>query len=91
MSQQSLQWSAAEARHPLQPASLPARLVAAVLLQVSRRLARAARSLALSSPRARPPRQGDPVVEFYAEAGAPEGALYVDGQRVGTLQGVSRL
>ncbi|MBQ1764097.1 MAG: hypothetical protein IIZ92_14490 [Aquincola sp.] len=75
----------------MQPASLPARLVAAVLLQVSRRLARAARSLALSSPRPRAPRQGDPVVEFYAEAGAPEGALYVDGQRVGTLHGVSRL
>lgn len=90
MSQQSLQWSAPEARHALQPASLPARLVAAVMLQASRRLARAARSLALSSPR-RPPRQDDPVVEFYAEAGAPEGALYVDGQRVGTLQGVSRL
>ncbi len=33
----------------------------------------------------------DPVLEFYADAGAPEGALYVDGQLVGHLTGVSRL
>ena len=32
-----------------------------------------------------------PALEFYAEAGAPEGALYVDGQRVGSLPGVTRL
>jgi hypothetical protein len=34
---------------------------------------------------------GEPVLEFYAQAGAPEGALYVDGQLVGRLDGVSRL
>lgn len=33
----------------------------------------------------------DPRLEFYAEAGAPEGALYLDGQLVGWLQGVTRL
>ena len=33
----------------------------------------------------------DPVLEFYAQAGAPEGALYVDGELVGRLSGVSRL
>jgi hypothetical protein len=33
----------------------------------------------------------DPVLEFYAEAGAPEGALYVDGRLVGHLPGVTRL
>jgi hypothetical protein len=33
----------------------------------------------------------DPRVEFHAEAGAPEGALYVDGRLVGWLPGVSRL
>jgi hypothetical protein len=33
----------------------------------------------------------DPVLEFYADAGAPEGALYVDGQLVGHVAGVSRL
>jgi hypothetical protein len=30
-------------------------------------------------------------MEFYAEAGAPEGALYIDGELVGMLPGVSRL
>jgi hypothetical protein len=30
-------------------------------------------------------------VEFHAEAGAPEGALYVDGELVGRLPGVTRL
>jgi hypothetical protein len=33
----------------------------------------------------------EPTLEFYAEAGAPEGALYVDGELVGTLAGVNRL
>lgn len=32
-----------------------------------------------------------PEIEFYAEAGAPEGALYVDGQLLGRLKGVTRL
>ncbi len=36
-------------------------------------------------------RHGRPEIEFYAEAGAPEGALYVDGQRVGSLPGITRL
>ena len=35
--------------------------------------------------------QQQPVFEFHAEAGAPEGALFVDGQRVGVLEGVRRL
>lgn len=35
--------------------------------------------------------RGDPVLEFYAQAGAPEGALYVDGELVGHLRGVDRL
>ncbi len=33
----------------------------------------------------------EPHVEFYAEAGAPEGALYVNGHLVGRLPGVNRL
>jgi hypothetical protein len=37
------------------------------------------------------PPAGEPVLEFYAEAGAPEGALYLDGQLVGYVHGVSRL
>jgi hypothetical protein len=37
------------------------------------------------------PRLADPVLEFYGDASAPEGALYVDGRRVGVLPGVMRL
>ncbi len=33
----------------------------------------------------------EPLLEFHAEAGAPEGALYVNGQLVGHLPGVTRL
>ena len=32
-----------------------------------------------------------PELEFYAESGAPEGALYVDGELVGYLPGITRL
>lgn len=33
----------------------------------------------------------DPVIEFHGEAGAPEGALYVNGRLVGLVLGVNRL
>lgn len=33
----------------------------------------------------------DPVLEYHADAGAPEGALYVNGQLVGHVLGVQRL
>ncbi|WP_156421828.1 hypothetical protein [Paucibacter sp. KCTC 42545] len=36
-------------------------------------------------------RRGKPELEFYSEAAAPEGALYVDGHLLGTLPGVTRL
>ncbi len=36
-------------------------------------------------------RAGDLKIEFHAESGAPEGALYVDGKLVGWLEGVRRL
>lgn len=65
-----------------------ARLLAAMLLHgVSMLLGQLAMRLL---PAARAP-AGEPVLEFYAQAGAPEGALYVDGKLVGHLHGVSRL
>lgn len=64
------------------------RLAAAVLRRASAMLARLALSVAGAGAQA-PARV--PVLEFYAEAGAPEGALYVDGVLVGMLAGVSRL
>lgn len=68
----------------------PARSVAAAALRsASAALARLARrvagpEVALSKPQ-------PAVLEFYADAGAPEGALYLDGQLVGWIHGVKRL
>lgn len=63
------------------------RILARALRLAGRALAGWSRRLA---PPERPP-EGDPVLEFYAEAGAPEGALYVDGRLVAVLPGVTRL
>ena len=79
--------------HPALPAAEPSALrrAAAVALQ------RASRSLGSLAARvtqapARPVASAAaPVLEFYAEAGAPEGALYVDGRLVAHLAGIKRL
>jgi len=64
---------------------------AAMLLRwASASLARAAQQLA-SAEHADPAVSRVPVLEFHAEAGALEGALYVDGRLVGHLSGVTRL
>lgn len=66
------------------------RWLALVLRSASRLLARLARALsAADHATARTP--SAPVLEFYAEAGAPEGALYVNGKLVGYLPGINRL
>lgn len=73
---------AAPRGHPLRPAT------AAALRQVSRLLARLARRLeSVQAARSRRP----PELEFYADACAPEGALFADGEFVGYLPGVRRL
>ncbi len=67
-----------------------ARWAAAVLLRAaSATLTRMARSLAAAESV-----RGQVCVaelEFYAEAGAPEGALYANGVLIGYLEGVKRL
>lgn len=56
------------------------------------RIKRAARAIRLVfSPAYRKRRRARSQLEFYAEAGAPEGALYVDGQLTAQLDGVRRL
>jgi hypothetical protein len=46
----------------------------------------------LDAPATRPALVGHaPMLEFHAEAGAPESALYFNGERIGTLPGVTRL
>ncbi len=62
-------------------------LSATSLRQASRWLARLARKLAVQRSRAKRP----PELEFYAESGAPEVALYLDGELVGYLPGITRL
>jgi len=64
------------------------RFAAIGLRSASAALARLARRLAQPAVRSRLP---VPHLEFYAEVGAPEGALYLDGQLVGWVSGVQRL
>jgi hypothetical protein len=85
----SLKYSRAgfvEARRP--PGEAARRLAAIGLRSMSATLARLSRRIARP---AMPAAQPVPQLEFYAEAGAPEGALYLDGQLVGWLTGVQRL
>lgn len=56
-----------------------------------RRIKRAARALRLVFSPAYRRRRARSHLEFYAEAGAPEGALYVDGQLAAQLDGIRRL
>jgi hypothetical protein len=62
-------------------------LAAGVLRAAGRALDRMALRLA----HVEAPAHVEPLLEFYAEAGAPEGALYVDGQLVAFVAGVNRL
>lgn len=78
-----LRWS----RDPAPVAESGRRLAAALLQRASGTLARLASGLAREPAEPRT----DPRFEFHAEAGAPEGALYVDGRLVGWISGVSRL
>ena len=80
---------------PTQPALLPSTPTlrsagAAALHAASQGLHRLALLLA-EAPAGHRAAATTPVLEFHAEAGAPEGALYVDGQLVGHSAGVTRL
>ena len=77
---------ALEAPRPAREAAIP--LVAIGLRSASAALARLSRRLAVPAGRVA---RAAPQLEFYAEAGAPEGALYLDGQLVGFVRGVHRL
>ena len=75
-----------EAPRPAHEAAL--HFAAASLRSASAAMARLSRRLSRPATRAARP---VPQLEFYAEAGAPEGALYLDGQLVGWVSGVRRL
>jgi hypothetical protein len=74
---------------PVSPAHPARRLAARQLRRAGALLAWMARQLAVPARRAAAPGPL-PEVEFCAEAGAPEGALFVNGEYVGRLD-VSRL
>lgn len=75
--------------HPAYPTlghPAPRSATAAVLRAASRLLGRAARRLeAQAWQRRRVEAAAEPRLEFHAEAGALEGALFVDGRLVGQL------
>ncbi len=75
------------------PLAAPAwrRLAAAALRAASRALDRLAWRVVRVTPKQALPEVEPLVVEFHAEAGAPEGALYVNGRLLGYLPGVNRL
>ncbi len=79
-------WSPAEFRHPV--SLFAQRLAASGLRSASAALAHLSRRMALPAARKVGEEQH---LEFHAEAGAPEGALYLDGKLVGWLPGVRRL
>jgi len=90
-SDKHLPWHATEVHRHNFYGSDTLRYAAALGLRVtSSLLTRIARQLVapLSSRRSKPL---PPVLEFYADAGAPEGALYVDGKLMGWINGVKRL
>jgi hypothetical protein len=64
------------------------RFGAAALRRASVALERWSRQLVEAAPMEA---RAAPRLEFHAEAGAPEGALYVDGRLVGWIGGVRRL
>ena len=80
-------WLTAETRRPFARSRL---LAARALGAASAQLDRLAAALSASAA-PRLTREASHVLEFYAEAGAPEGALYLDGELVGYLPGVKRL
>ena len=82
----NLPWSYPPADHALEHRLRHA--VAAVLRGTSRMLSRLARRIATSK-KVRNTDIGH--LEFYAEAGAAEGAIYADGLLVGYVTGLKRL
>lgn len=63
--------------------------VSAALLHLAVRLQHAQAAAKVSQQAPEP--SVAPRLEYHAEAGAPEGALYVNGQLAGWISGVSRL
>lgn len=85
MSYREVPWSVAQPQgsSARELAATALRLASVALAVLARRVGGVGRVRAVA--------EVPPVLEFYAEAGAPEGALYVDGKLFGQLPGVTRL
>ena len=84
----TLPWATGDVARPLSAALLY--FVAATLQTASTVLTR----LAVRVSEAEAVRSSPQTVEFHAvyrESGAPEGALFINGELVGTIEGVTRL
>jgi hypothetical protein len=85
----TLNWAAGDAARPL--SATLAHLLAALLYAAGEMLTRHATRVTTE----KAVREAMPhTVEFHAlhrDAGAPEGALYVNGKLVGVIEGVTRL
>lgn len=86
----TMSWAAGDVARPLSAALV--QLLAAALQAGGDVLTRAATRLhAAQASSAVPPVQTVEFHAFHRDAGAPEGALYVNGELVGIIDGVSRL
>ncbi|MEZ0306286.1 MAG: hypothetical protein ACAH21_00070 [Ramlibacter sp.] len=83
----TMPWAATDAARPVSAALLY--LLAAILQTGSHMLTRLA--VRVSESRAAVPPQTVEFHALYGDAGAPEGALYVNGELVGWIEGVKRL
>ena len=73
------------------PTSMAARHAAARALGAASMLLGRLSAQLSAAAASRPAGELPPVMEFYASASAPEGALYLNGELVGYLPGVTRL
>ena len=82
----TMPWAPDDAARPLSATLL--HLLAAMLRAASEVLTRLAARSEKKATRATGPAEIHPV---YRDAGAPEGALYINGELVGYIEGVTRL
>ena len=83
----TLYWTAADFTRPVSAALL--HLIAAALRAASDVLTRLA--VRVAEKNATPPVHTVEFHSVYGESGAPEGALYINGELVGWIDGVRRL
>ena len=85
----TLSWAATDAARPWSATVLY--LAAAGLQAASNLLTRVAAARVSAVQSVQPPVQTVEFHPIYRDSGAPEGALYINGEFVGVIEGVTRL